>query len=315
MKKPARFGRISRRRQLRSGKEKRGFWGRIAKFTIPLILVVAVIVWSLLGRRYWTGKDKVGITYRTENGDAAVVILDPTYPEITRFIISGDTEVNVARGYGTLRIKNVWQLGINEKLNGELLRLTVVKNFLFPVNLWSDEDADCLVDPGVVCLANFIFRPGATNIPFWDRTASAMFSLKVKDVDKTTINLVESQYLKKQTLGDGEKGYKLPGTTPQRLTVYFVEPAISSAEVRIHIIDGTGTAGIAQNIGQILEVIGGKVVSLDRTQEDLVFGCRVLGRNKLAVKRVVGLLGCDQEKGEGEYDLEVKLGKHFPKEF
>ena len=90
--------------------------GLFFKFFLPMVLILGIVALLKLSTRYWNGRDKFIYAYRLENSDVAVSVLDPKLTELTTLIIPGDTMEDVAGNYGELRIKNVWQLGVNEKL-------------------------------------------------------------------------------------------------------------------------------------------------------------------------------------------------------
>jgi len=236
-----------------------------------------------------------------------ITILDPALNEETTLIIPGDTEVNVARSYGTLRIKNVWQLGVNEKLGGGLLVQTITQTFLFPTNLWSDTDMGDIW--------KFIFAAKKTNIPFGDRLAAGMFALRVNGTDKTEIDMGTSQFLHKQTLTDGKPGYVTSGNVSGRLTVYFADNNLANKNIKFGLVDASGSFGVAAKVGQILEVLGGKVVAVDKKPEDTTLDCEVSGSNPDVVKKVSALFSCKKASGKSNFDLEMRLGTKFAKRF
>jgi hypothetical protein len=245
--------------------------------------------------------------------------LDPKLNELTTLVVPGDTEVDVARNYGQLRIKNVWQLGLNEKIGGKLLAETVTENFLFPVFLWSDSDVKSLTDANVAGILHFIFFPKSTNITLGDRVLSSFFALQVGDSGKNLIDLGKNQFLVKQKLNDGQLGYVLAGVISPRLTAYFSDNNIAGdanagKNLRVSIGDATGVPGVADTVGQIIEVTGGKVVSIDKksaTDTD----CTVFGSNAKAVKKIADIFACKTIKNRGEMDLEIDLGSAFAKRF
>lgn len=280
-------------------------YGIFIRILIPLIVIILVFLFIKIRTIYWNGHDKLAFTYRTDGGDIAVVVADPKLEELTTLIIPGDTQVDVAENYGIMRIKNVWQLSQNEKLKGRLLPETVTQNFLFPVYLWSDTRQGPF---------KFIFDPGATNIPFGDRVMFAIFSLKIPSLGRSEINLGESQFLKKQKLNDGEIGYVLSGQVSQRLTIYFSDNELSMAGSKVNIIDATGTSDVAIKVGEIIEVLGGKVVSVEKKPPEN-FDCEVNGIDPTIIKKVLTLFSCKKGVGKTDFDLEVRLGANFAKRF
>lgn len=275
---------------------------------------MAGILFFKLSSNVWNGVDKASIVYREENGDISVVVLDPKLSDITTLTIPKDTQVDVAQNYGTFILGNVWQLGINEKLGGVLLAETVTENFLFPTTLWAGGSTG--LETGklseMIC---FIFAPGKTNIRFGDRVKMVMFSAKIQDIGRTNINLGSSKFLSKKILEDGHPGYVLEGPMSQRLTIYFADNQIEADNIKINITDATGTPGVADKLGQILEVLGGKIVSIDKktTAEDS--DCIISGKNEAAVGKISKLFSCKEGTGDSSFDLDMKIGKTFSERF
>ena len=312
--------RSAHRRALIEKKKKTGkITGLFLKIVLPIILISVVFAFLKLDTRYWNGSDKFAFAYRLENGDAAVAVIDPKLDELTTLAIPGDSQVDVARNYGQLRIKNVWQLGLNERIGGKLLAETITENFLFPVFLWSDSDAKSLIDANIPGILRFIFFPKSTNITFGDRIFTGFFAMQIHDSGKSLIDLGKNQFLVKQKLNDGQPGYVLAGVISPRLTAYFADnnfmgDANAGKNLRVSIGDATGAPGVADTVGQIIEAEGGKVVSIDKksaTDTD----CTVFGSNAKAVKKIADIFSCKTIKNGGETDLEIDLGSAFAKRF
>ncbi len=77
----------------------------------------------------------------------------------------------------------------------------------------------------------------------------------------------------------------------------------------------TGKNGVVENVGGILEVLGGKVVSIDRQSANDSFDCEVKGQNADAVKKVGLLFNCKKVSAESSFDVEMKIGGKFAKRF
>lgn len=282
---------------------------------LPFFVVVVLgFLFLKFNTRYWNGVDKISLVYKEKEGDVSVVVSDPVLSEINVLTIPGDTQVDVARSYGNLKIKNVWQLGVNEKIGGKLLTETVTRNFFFPTIFW-DEETTGLEDGNFIKLLKFIFSKNKSNIPVGDRIKLALFSMKVKDVDRNFINLGKSQFLDKKILNDGQPGYVVPSSMSQRVTMYFSDNKIGDKNVKVNITDATGLSGVSDRLGGILQVIGGKVVSIDKKNIPEDFDCLVSGKDKETVKKIAGLFSCKTSGGETFFDLDIKIGKIFAKRF
>ena len=279
----------------------------LIKVLIPVIVVVSLFLFLRLSTKYWDGHNKVSYVFQEPSGDTGIIVLDPVLTEETTFTIPGGTQVDVARGYGQFRIKNVWQLGLNEKLGGGLLAQTVTDDFLFPTTLWSERDLSNLWQ--------FVFSPGKTNILFGDRLQMALFVLKVKSIDKTEIDLGKNQFLKKQILTDGAPGYVQNGPISGRLTVYFSDNDFANQNLKFGLVNASGNPAITNGVGAILEVLGGKIVSADRQDTNNSLDCNVLGQNSDAVKKVAVLFSCQVISGKSDFDLEMRMGPKFAKRF
>lgn len=307
--------RSARRRALKEKKEKTTkFTGLFLKFILPAIILLVIFAIFKFSTKYWNGKDKFAFTYRLDSGDVAVNVLDPKLGELTTLVIPGDTQVEVARNLGELRIKNVWQLGINEKIGGSLLAETVTQGFLFPVFLWSSQDANSLVTGNTFGILRFIFFPKSTNIPFGDRVSVSLFALRVGDLGKDSLDLGKNQFLTKRKLSDGQMGYVTSETISQRLTMYFADNSFADKSLRVAIEDATGTSDVADKVGQIVEVLGGKVVSIDKKSMEET-DCKVFGVNSGAVKKIAEIFSCKITNASGDFDLEIDLGSAFAKRF
>lgn len=296
-----------------SGKKSR-VRGILLKILIPAILILAAFLFVRLRTVYWNNHDKLAFTFRTSSGDVGVTVADPALTELSTLIIPGDTEVDVAQNYGTIRLKNVWQMSQDEKLGGKLLPETVTQNFLFPTFLWSDTDGGSIEKSMLSGIVKFIFDPMGTNIPFGDRVSLGLFALRVPSLGRTEINLGESQFLRKQVLNDGVPGFIINGQPSGRLTVYFSDNDLSSTGARVSIVDGTGAPGVSDKVGQIIEVMGGKVVNIEK-KDPVASDCEVIGADPKIVRKIVNLFSCSRGVGKSEFDLEIHLGAYFAKRF
>jgi len=286
------------------------------RILIPIAIILAVLLFLKASTKVWNGQDKTAIAFREGNGDVGVTVLDPGLSEVTTLIIPGDTETDVARNYGTMRIKNLWQLGINEKIGGVLLPETVTQDFLFPSFLWCDESASCLSTGNLSGIIHFVFVPGLTNITFGDRLSMGIFAAKIQDFGRSIINLGKSDFLKKEILTDGQSGYVLSGPISQRLTSYFSDDSFGDGNLRVNIEDATGSPGVSDTVGQILQVLGGKVVSVDKKTVAEDSDCTAYGDNPKVMKKIFELFGCkDGGRGSSNFDLDIHLGAAFAKRF
>jgi hypothetical protein len=290
----------SARRHKRAVGKRRSSLGIIVKPLIFLLVLLLGFLFIKLNTKYWDGEGKVSVVVPKASGEVAVILLDPELSEETEFVIPAETEVEVSQNLGVIRIKNVRQLGINEGIGGTLLPKTILKSFLFPVYLWSDQTPDNL---------KFITTRNS-NIPIGDKIAMMLFTKKIKNLDSSSIDLGKSQFLTKTKLSDGTVGYKIPGEVSQRLTFYFSDNEFSEKGTRVYIKDASGTFGVAEKVGNIVEVMGAKVVSLEKVETSEI-ECAIGGKDKEAIVKISRLFDCKLNKSETEFDVEITLGSKF----
>jgi hypothetical protein len=287
----------------------------LLKLLIPIVLIIVVFVMVKLTTHTWDGKNKIAVAYKSNDSSVGVIVIDPALSEITNIVIPGDTQIDVAENYGTMLIKNVWQLGFNEKIKGRLLPETITQNFLFPVYLWSDSNASGLGEGNVNKIIKFMFIPGLTNVSFGDRLAMGFFAMKTQSFGRTTIDMGKSHFLDKTKLEDGSSGYIISGPVSQRLTMYFSDNEFGSQSLKVNIVDATGSLGVSEKVGEILQVIGGKVVSVEKRATPEDSDCTLYGTNREIVDRVSNLFSCEKGVGKSNFDLDIHLGSYFAERF
>lgn len=267
--------------------------GRVLPVLISVFIFLIIFLVIKLNTKYWNGVDKFSFVFNNPNGDVGITVIDPQFSEITTLIIPSDTQVEVSQNYGTFRIKNVWQLGLNEKKDGILMAQTIRRNFLFPVFLWSFDGGK------------------RTNIPFGDRLLVALYTKRVGSAKETTVDLGKSQFVHKEKLSDGKMGYVLSGQVSDRLASYFSDNTFPDNGIRVYITDSTGVFGVSQKVGQIVETMGGKIVSIERKTETSDIDCLVSGNNAKIATKIANIFNCKVVNAKSDFDMEIQLGSKF----
>lgn len=292
----------SARRERRFKKSRNVRYSPLIKIGLLVLTVSFAFFFLFFSTKYWDGVGKFSIVTQEVEGDVAITILDPKLIEITILTLPGDTEVSVSHNLGKFPLKSVKQMGINEHLGASLLTDTIRKNFTFPVFLTSEKDVRKL---------SFITSPGKNNLPIGDRIRMHLFARKVPALSVTEINLGESGYLKTKKLTDGTLGHVISGDISSRLTAFFVDNQINTEQTKIYIKDETGSFGVGENFGKVLEVLGGKVIAIDKEATVGEVDCLVAGKNPKVVIKMKQMFGCAVGKNKTDFDLEFTLGKAF----
>ena len=207
-------------------------------------------------------------------------------------------------------------MGENEGFTGKLAVETVTKYFNFPVYKWADTSAIGLSNGGIVPMLRAVFSSYKTNLKIGDRIGILIFLLRIKNTGRTDIDLNETSYLKKATFIDGGGGYVVSGSPSQKLTSIFVDNNISKKGSTILIKDASGKSGVAEDVGEVIQVIGAKVASIQRIDKKDV-DCFVSGKNSEFSKKIARIFSCDidEDKLESSFDFEIQIGEQFAKRF
>ncbi|HJX59512.1 MAG TPA: hypothetical protein VJ481_03080 [Patescibacteria group bacterium] len=294
---------------------KKGKRGGFLRFLLPLLVVLAVLVFVVFNSRYFSGKNKLGIAINSPDGGIIVSVLDPENDEITNISVPASTQLDVARGLGRWKSKSIWALGVNEKIGGVLLQETVIKNFHFPVSAWADAPASGFVSGDFLGGLRAIFFPYKTNLKIGDRVRIGLFAMAVKNANRLDIDLTKTGFIRKAKLTDGESGYIVAGKIPDDLLVVFSQLGSSGKELKVNIKDATGTPLTAQELGETIQVLGGKIVAVSKVIPE-ASDCSLKG-DMLWVRTLSQVFSCRVEKAppEGKFDLEITIGKAFADRF
>ncbi len=288
--------------------------GIVFTFGVLAILTSVFVVIFLTGNRIWDGKKKMSVAVPTSDG-AAVILFDPQYEEVVTIYIPKSTEVEVARSLGVWKVESLWQLGVQEKVEGKLMSDTFTKFFRFPTIAWADTPFLGLASGSVSDLYKGVFSVYHTNVSIFDRISMAWFSFNVSNANRTEIHLEDTGYLKATTLSDGSRGYKKQDPPPQRILSLFSDTQMAKSAYSVSLIDATGGTNSASDVGKVVEVLGAKIARLkDEAPQDI--DCIVTGKDLLLIKNVAEVFACDtKEDSNASFDLEIILGSQFVKRF
>lgn len=292
------------------GKSRRGYY-----IIAALVVVLAVVLLYLFNRpSLWDKEGKLSLVVGG-SGDVNVYVFNPTSEEIVKIIIPQNTQVDVSRELGTWKMGSLWQLGVNENLDGVVLAETLIKNFQLPINAWASEQANYYYEGELSGIAKAIIAR-KTNLSVIDRIRLALFSVGVKNFKKETVSLETSSVLEKTNLEDGSEGFLVVRELPQKVKALFSDERISNESLRVVIYDHTGNRSGFKQVGGVMETLGAKVASVIRKDEQ-DFNCVVLANDARVLKLVSGVFACNIEDGQvnGSFDIEIKIGRVFSERY
>jgi len=76
-------------------------------FSVGIFISVTLILSFVLSKSYWNGETNFTIVSGGESGDVFIYTISPITPAIIVVKVPQDTEVDVSRGFGKLKIKNL----------------------------------------------------------------------------------------------------------------------------------------------------------------------------------------------------------------
>lgn len=281
-------------------------------FALILIFFLAFI---FLFKGKWDGQSKLVLVTPTKAGDVLVSSYDPLEKQITTLKIPGNTQLAVSRELGSWKVKSLWQLGLNEGLDGKLLSESMAINFHLPVTFWGEEKLNGFTNGGFLSVLKATFFRGKTNLGLREKIRLALFSLSVGSGGREVIELEKTNYLKKVHLTDGEEGFIPSGVMGGKILLAFSDTILSQRNLKVSIKDATGKYQEAEIVGGVVEVIGAKVASITRGEEEKM-DCEVSGKDEVLITKIVSIFSCTKVKTqESNFDVVIKLGSEFAKRF
>lgn len=307
---------IKKRRISKIDKKHRkiGLFGVFVAISLMILLSFSYFKFSKVNM--WDSGNFLAVVSKGEADDINVMVFDPVISKIVTISIPGDTQVDVSRGLGVLRVKNVWQLGINEGLRGKLMAETVTRNFKLPLNSWTEYPLIDVLDGNLKNALYFLLFPGNTNLNFADRVHLVHFAINVKDFKKDKIELEKTTMIERSEINDGGVGYRLSGRYPESVLFLVSDKLFSESPSVFSIIDATGTSNTASDFARVIESLGPKVTYIKEIEENET-DCIVRSKKAAVGERISKLFGCTNAKDnlEGSFDFEIMIGKAFSKRF
>ena len=260
------------------------------RMIIDIIFLLTIVVVFFFRTKYWHSGSKLAVVM-SRGQDVVISLYDSKARNRTDLVIPANTQVTAAYGLGTWKLGSLWKLGLDEKIGGSLMTRTIALNFGLPVFTSSNE------------------------LPVGDRLRIKIFNL-VNRNNTDTIFLNETSFLKKTVFMDGEKGYLVNSDVPEEISSFFSDQGEFGNLLKAKIIDSSGSYGIANKVGKIIETLGIKVAAISKSS-DMKNNCKVVGKNEKLVEKIALILGCleSETKDANSFDLEIYLGEKFTQGF
>lgn len=306
---PAR--RLKRYKNSRSTKRQKP-WSILILITGLTLILGLVVGFFIVKPKNFTDDYKLSLVVNGKD-EISVFVFDPRESELVTITIPASVEVDTARDLGKFKLGNVWQLGINEKIGGRLLQESVVKNLGFPVTSWAEEKAFMLINGNFLQKFSAVVTNFDTNLTIGDKIKIALFSLQ--NSRKKEVDLTETTFLKKTNFVDGALGYQITKSYPSSLILVFSENEISNKQLKV-VVKNVSGSNASSIIPAVIEFSGAKVVSELRESADELF-CEIVSEEKEFAKKISEVFGCSLKikKSDGNFDVEISIGKAFSEKY
>lgn len=285
----------------------------ISLFVFFIVIALFALIWVVLPSK-WDQSKRLTVVIVNEEKQASILIFSPQTSGITQVFIPSNTQIQVARQLGSYQIGNVYKLGSQEKLGGKLVAESITKSLKLPSDQWSEKPLLNLTDLTVSSAIKAVFSPYASSLTIKDKIKLALFSLRVKPSRFNQIDLQNIGYIMPSILKDGSDGFVARLEPPLSLSTYFADPDLLNAKIAI--LDFTDSVSISDELGQVIEMLGGKVFAVydePTTQED----CTIVTTSAHKADLISSLLDCqvNEQPSENGFDIQINIGKEFEKRF
>lgn len=287
------------------------------KLKLPVfIFLVFIVLFFFFKTSIWDGRGKFILVVNRQD-DVLVSVFDPKMETIVSVLIPQDVQVVAAGELGTWQLGSLWELGYNEKREGNLLAKTVTKNFTFPVYAWGDYKAAGFTRGKFGEILPAIIGNYRTSLKIGDRIRLGFFVLGVGPSKRTMINLADvNESLERETFLDGNEGYVIRGNVPDRIIALFSDEVIAAKNYKARFVLKSKRIKSIDAASGVVEIMGVKVASIVKDNPEDI-NCLVSGEDKKLVKSIALVLGClrQEKKVDGNFDIEVTLGEQFNRNF
>lgn len=251
------------------------------------------------------------------NGDLGILVYNQNEKNVTLFVIDKNTQLNLSRNLGIIRAKGIWQLSKNEGLDETLLLETVVKNFKLPIYSWSDEHVLNLIDGNIMKAMRALLLPFDSNLTLTQKIKLFQIGLLLPASKNNTVYLKDTSYLVESTLNDGDQGYTVSEHVPNSIGILFINPEFSKKPANLMIINNSRNYGVENQLAEIFEVYGTKLVSVSRGSGGHVDDCVFYVNKRADYEPFIDVFGCTIKSNEAynSIDLVMEIGDKFTERF
>lgn len=302
------------------------------RLRLALVLILFFVLCSLFyvlaaswRARLWVSGTRITVVVAGQ--DPKVYSYDPQTGKVAYFVIPGAVQLKTAGEYGSWPAQSLWDLGHQEKMEGNLLRLSVQKSLGIPVDAWISSKGETMFDShplgwlSAFWKALFV-KDVKTNLTYFDRANLLAKISGVGTADRQKIDLVSMGVLSKTRFADGAEGYIVIPEQARVSLTFLRDDLVAGEAKRVEVVNASVKSGLAGEVASVVSTLGVRVVGT-RTENSARGGCEVKGSKKelesLSARRIAKILDCETREtdslGKSFADLEIVLGEDFARRF
>jgi len=276
------------------------------------IIVTAAFLGILIFGLSSKDDSKVVVSYFSPSG-ASVLVFDLYTNSITKLSIPEDTQLESAYNLGVLKLKNLDKVSENEGLGSALLSKTLTKNLHVPILYHSGKDMESYFEGSLARSLMDAIVARDTNLGLVRRLRLALFSSKVINSKRISLDISNYSFVSNTQLTDGSSGFVILRDTPASIISLVSDSRLSSSGYTSRVINGVGDKELIGNAVQTIKNSGLVVTSIENTNEDL--NCQVRSENQELLDYFVTLFGCEKILTNTQTDVEIVFGERFRSNF
>jgi len=264
---------------------------------------------------------------------------------LTLISIPENAYVEVPRGFGSYQIGNVWELGYQEKIQGELLRLTIQELLGAPVDGWVGQKIissqpnlksyqwkagefknDLLAVKNKATSWAVLTKPQIvlstinnlqTNLNTLD-LVWLWWQVKFTRFDKIQfVNLKETSALSKYVLADDSQVLSVSQALLDSVCAkLFKNSQFVNEHLNIEVLNGTNKQGLANRVARLITNMGGNVIYIQNSSTTFN-RCQISGSSSslqsFTARRLQTIYGCQLLANNqiSQADLQITVGQDY----
>lgn len=284
--------------------------------------------WSLY--QSWKNSEWISgtrLTVAVGGQNPKIYSFNPQSKKLTQIKIPLKTQISVSGGMGDWLVENIWKLGEQEGVGGQLLADSLEKSLGLPIDAWIEETGESLFTSSQLGIFSSIYQAivtsrAKTNLTFYDRLQILLQTSSSGRSGRNEVDLAALGVVKRAKLGGGEDGYVIIPDKAKIAWESYRDDLVFAESKKIIVINASTKAGLALEVTRVVSALGLRVIGTSSEKTDIeVNDCEVRGWKShiesVSAERLAKMLGCGVRDVEisSPQDIELVLGERFAERY